>query len=178
MKKSAVYVLIVLLMASTLPLNASADASQDIPSNAVATGVHDSLVAALTHADLVTTLQGAGPFTVFAPTDDALTNFAAENGFADVQEFLTSQYIEDFVERHIAIGYMQSTDLNNGETLSALNGDEIAITAWVKLEKFTSLAPSCLKLFVSYVCFSSFVHLVSEVKSSESGSGEEFSRRI
>ena len=68
-----------------------------------------------------------GPYTVFAPTDDALTNFAAENGFADVQEFLTSQYIEDFVERHIVIGYMQSADLNNGETLSALNGDEIAI---------------------------------------------------
>ena len=68
-----------------------------------------------------------GPFTVFAPTDEALTAFATANGFANVQDFLTSQYIEDFVERHIIIGYMQSADLNNGETLLALNGDEISI---------------------------------------------------
>ena len=68
-----------------------------------------------------------GPFTVFAPTDDALTAFATANGFANVQDFLTSQYIEDFVERHIVIGYMQSSDLINGETLTALNGDEITI---------------------------------------------------
>lgn len=68
-----------------------------------------------------------GPYTVFAPTDDALTNFAAENGFGDVQELLTSQYIEDFVERHIVIGYVQSSDLNNGDVLTAMNGSAITI---------------------------------------------------
>ena len=68
-----------------------------------------------------------GPFTVFAPTDDALTNFAAANGFANVQGFLTSQYIEDFVERHIVIGYVQSTDLNVGDVLTAMNGSAITI---------------------------------------------------
>jgi uncharacterized surface protein with fasciclin (FAS1) repeats len=68
-----------------------------------------------------------GPYTVFAPTDDALTNFAAANGFANVQAFLTSQYIEDFVERHIVIGYLQSVDFNDGETLMALNAEDIPI---------------------------------------------------
>ena len=68
-----------------------------------------------------------GPYTVFAPTDDALTNFAAANGFANVQAFLTSQYIEDFVERHIVIGNLQSVDLNDGETLVALNAEDISI---------------------------------------------------
>ena len=68
-----------------------------------------------------------GPYTVFAPTDDALTNFAAANGFANVQGFLTSQYIEDFVERHIVIGYVQSTDLNDGDVLTAMNGSAITI---------------------------------------------------
>ena len=48
-----------------------ADDTQDIPTNAQNTGVHDSLVAALAHAELVSALQADGPFTVFAPTDDA-----------------------------------------------------------------------------------------------------------
>ena len=58
MNKILAFVLATLLTATVLPLSASADATQDIPSNAVASGVHDSLVAALTHADLVATLQG------------------------------------------------------------------------------------------------------------------------
>ena len=35
------------------------------------TGIHDSLVAAVIQAELLETLQGEGPFTVFAPTDQA-----------------------------------------------------------------------------------------------------------
>ena len=49
----------------------AAEESDDIPTNAQNTGDHDSLVAALTHANLVAALQGEGPFTVFAPTDAA-----------------------------------------------------------------------------------------------------------
>ena len=52
----------------------AADENEDIPTNAQNTGVHDSLVAALTQAELVATLQGDGPFTVFAPTDQAFAD--------------------------------------------------------------------------------------------------------
>ena len=51
-----------------------ADDTQDIPTNAQNTGAHDSLVAALSHAGLVSALQADGPFTVFAPTDDAFVH--------------------------------------------------------------------------------------------------------
>jgi uncharacterized surface protein with fasciclin (FAS1) repeats len=44
---------------------------------AVEAGTFETLVAALTAADLVTTLSGEGPFTVFAPTDDAFANLPA-----------------------------------------------------------------------------------------------------
>ena len=77
MKKSLVYLTLTLLIASTLPLSVNADANDDIPTNAAGTGVHDSLVAALTHVDLVTTLEGTGPFTVFAPTDEAFAALPA-----------------------------------------------------------------------------------------------------
>ena len=45
MKNALVYLTLTLLIASTLPLSVNADANDDIPTNAAATGVHDSLVA-------------------------------------------------------------------------------------------------------------------------------------
>ena len=48
------------------------DHPNDIPRTAQCTGVHDSLVAAVIQAELLETLQGEGPFTLFAPTDQAL----------------------------------------------------------------------------------------------------------
>ena len=86
MNKTLAIILVTLLTASALPLHASADATQDIPTNAAATGIHDSLVAALTHADLVATLQGTGPFTVFAPTDHAFTDAGIDLNDFDTPE--------------------------------------------------------------------------------------------
>jgi uncharacterized surface protein with fasciclin (FAS1) repeats len=56
---------------------AHAMAKQDIVDTAVAAGSFKTLAAALTAADLVTTLKGKGPFTVFAPTDEAFAKLPA-----------------------------------------------------------------------------------------------------
>ena len=66
--------LIALLLLSAIPLSVTADETKDIPTNASETQIHNSLVAALAHAELVDTLSGDGPFTVFAPTDQAFTD--------------------------------------------------------------------------------------------------------
>ncbi len=50
---------------------------KNIIENAVNSKVHTTLVAAVKAADLVTTLQGKGPFTVFAPVNDAFENLPA-----------------------------------------------------------------------------------------------------
>jgi uncharacterized surface protein with fasciclin (FAS1) repeats len=50
---------------------------KDIIDNAVNSGDHKTLVAAVKAADLVATLKGAGPFTVFAPTDEAFGKLPA-----------------------------------------------------------------------------------------------------
>lgn len=47
--------------------------SDDLLTALSATGLHDTLVSALAQADLAVTLQGVGPFTVFAPHDYAFT---------------------------------------------------------------------------------------------------------
>ena len=71
MRKTAVYLMLTLLLASSIPLIASAGPNDDIPTNAAGTGVHDTLVDAVVQAELLATLQGSGPFTLFAPTDQA-----------------------------------------------------------------------------------------------------------
>ena len=53
------------------------DKMHDIVDTAVAAGTFNTLVAAVTAADLGETLKGAGPFTVFAPSDDAFAKLPA-----------------------------------------------------------------------------------------------------
>lgn len=72
-----------------------------------------------------------GPFTVFAPTDDAINMFAATYGYVDAQSFLTSQYVDEFIERHIVIGNYMSTDLSDGQTLTSLSGELVILSIGV-----------------------------------------------
>jgi uncharacterized surface protein with fasciclin (FAS1) repeats len=111
------------LVASSLPLNVSADSSQDIPTNAAATGVHDSLVAALTHAGLVATLQGTGPFTVFAPTDQAFADAGIDLADFDTPE--ENATLSDILLHHVYSGTVYSSDLTDGMLATMVNGDNV-----------------------------------------------------
>jgi uncharacterized surface protein with fasciclin (FAS1) repeats len=96
----------------------------DIPSVAVGTGVHTALVAALTKADLVSTLQGDGPFTVFAPTDQAFTDAGIDlDSFSTDEEIAT---LADILTYHVVAGSVLSTDLEDKTTTTAVNGDSLA----------------------------------------------------
>jgi len=103
-----------------------ADDTQDIPTNAQNTGTHDSLVAALSHAGLVSALQGDGPFTVFAPTDDA---FAAAG--IDLTTFDTDEEnatLSDILLYHVVSGSVSASDVTDGMNAEALNGDDLSFT--------------------------------------------------
>ena len=62
-----------------------------------------------------------GPFTVFAPTDDAFFALAETNGFESVDALLSSQFIDDILYAHIVPGVYESVDLFNGMNLSSYN---------------------------------------------------------
>ena len=113
-------------MISVVPMNVSADKADDIPTNASNTGIHESLVAALTHADLVATLQGDGPFTVFAPTDDAFTAAGIDLSTFDTDE--ENQTLVDILTYHVVSGNVMSSDLTDGMTATALNNDDLTFT--------------------------------------------------
>lgn len=102
-----------------------AAADQDIVETAVAAGDFTTLATALDAAGLTETLQGEGPFTVFAPTDEA---FAAlpEGALDDL--LADPEALADVLTYHVVDGDVMSTDLSDGMEVEALNGDTLTIT--------------------------------------------------
>ena len=98
----------------------------DIPTTATATAIHTSLVAALTQADLVSALQADGPFTVFAPTDQAFIDAGIDLTALDTEEGKAT--LVDILTYHVYSGSVASTDVTDGLTVAMLNGDDASFT--------------------------------------------------
>jgi uncharacterized surface protein with fasciclin (FAS1) repeats len=89
-------------------------------------GSFDTLVAAVSAADLAATLSGPGPFTVFAPTDTAFAALPA--GTLDELLLPANQdQLTDILTYHVISGEVQSTDLMDGMTATTVNGEEVTI---------------------------------------------------
>lgn len=71
--------------------------------------------------------DASGPFTVFAPTDEALITFAAQNGFEDVYALLASQDMDNIVNQHIVESVYESIDLFSGLQLQAYNNEILSV---------------------------------------------------
>ncbi|MCB9531899.1 MAG: fasciclin domain-containing protein [Myxococcales bacterium] len=89
-----------------------------IPEVATDAGVFSTLLSALTAAELADDLMGEGPFTVFAPTDDA---FAALG--EGTLESLTTEQLTDILLYHVAAGNFPASAVTDGLELTMLNGD-------------------------------------------------------
>jgi transforming growth factor-beta-induced protein len=78
------------------------------------------LVAALNKAGLANTLQGAGPFTVFAPTNEAFASLLADLGISSLDD-LSAETLKPILLYHVLSGKVLSTDLTDGyvNTLSS-----------------------------------------------------------
>jgi len=84
--------------------------NKDIIANAVESADHTTLVAAVKAADLVTTLQGAGPFTVFAPTNAAFAKLPA----GTVENLLKPENkatLSKILTYHVVAGKVAAADL-------------------------------------------------------------------
>ena len=85
-----------------------------------------TLVAALTKANLVATLQGAGPFTVFAPTDAAFVALLAELGVS-AEYLLNHPQLSEILTYHVVAGKVLSSDLTDGMTPETVNDEMITV---------------------------------------------------
>lgn len=100
--------------------------SKDIVDTAVGAGSFETLVAAVQAADLVDTLKGEGPFTVFAPTDEAFA--ALPEG--TVETLLMPENKDQLVAvltYHVVPGKVMSGDLSDDMTAATVQGGDITI---------------------------------------------------
>lgn len=97
----------------------------DIPAVATSAGF-TSLVAAVTRAGLVETLQGEGPFTVFAPTDEAFSAFLSAQGVT--LEQLTPEQLQPILLYHVVPAKLYSEDVVEATSATTAQGGTIAIS--------------------------------------------------
>lgn len=100
--------------------------SMDIVDTAVGAGTFNTLVAAVQAAGLEETLRGDGPFTVFAPTDEAFA--ALPEG--TVESLLMEENLDQLVAiltYHVVPGAVMSGDLSDGMMATTVQGGEIEI---------------------------------------------------
>ncbi len=109
-------------------VQADTAASKDIVAVASTAGSFNTLVAAVKAAGLVETLQGKGPFTVFAPTDEAFAKLPA----GTVESLLKPENKEKLVAiltYHVVPGKVMAADVKTG-AVKTVNGQELAVKAW------------------------------------------------
>ena len=102
-------------------------ATKDIIDNAVNSKDHTTLVAAVKAAGLVDTLKGAGPFTVFAPTDKAFAKLPA----GTVQALLNDiPKLTAILTYHVVAGKVMAADVvtMDGKSAKTVNGAEVKIS--------------------------------------------------
>ena len=114
---------------TTLAAPAFADAhASDIVAVATEAGSFTTLLAAAEAAGLVETLQGEGPLTVFAPTDDAFA--ALPEGTVDTLLMEENQdQLVQILTLHVVPGNVMSGDLSDGMMAGSVEGSDLTITS-------------------------------------------------
>jgi len=115
---------IALTATTALATSAFAMGEKDIVDTAAEAGTFTTLLAAAEAAGLVDTLKGDGPFTVFAPTDEAfaaLPEGTVEGLLADPEALAA------ILTYHVVPGEVMSTDLSDGMMATTVNGADVII---------------------------------------------------
>src|SRR6201996_5167219 len=101
-------------------------ATKNIVENAVNSKDHTTLVAAVKAAGLVETLEGKGPFTVFAPTNAAFGKLPA--GTVDtLVKPENKATLTKILTYHVVAGKFDASDLTDGKTLKTVEGEELKV---------------------------------------------------
>ena len=124
MMKTAILALVFSFLAA--PAISRADNTKDIVDTAVADGHFKTLAKALTAAGLVDTLKGKGPFTVFAPTDEAFAKLpkGALDALLKDKKKLTA-----VLTYHVVAGKVLAADAAKLTSAKTVNGASLTITA-------------------------------------------------
>jgi uncharacterized surface protein with fasciclin (FAS1) repeats len=110
--------------AATATNTVSTMAATDIVDTAVAAGNFKTLAKALTEAGLIDTLKGAGPFTVFAPTDEAFAAVPAK----DLEALMKDKAkLKAVLTYHVVSGKVMAADVSKMTSAKTVQGTDVAV---------------------------------------------------
>merc|ERR1712056_26750 len=137
------------------PAATPAPAPPSIVDTAVANGAFTVLVEALQEAELVDALSGPGPFTVFAPTDDAFTALLqALNTTKD--ELLARTDLATILQYHVINGQVLSSDLAATQDVTTLMGESLTVTS----DGGTVMAGPATVVTADVLCSNGVIHII------------------
>jgi uncharacterized surface protein with fasciclin (FAS1) repeats len=112
-----------------LPVSAARAETKDIVDTAVGAGKFSTLVAAVKAAGLVDTLKGPGPFTVFAPTDEAFAKLP-KGTVEDLLKPENKEKLAAILTYHVVPGKVMAADIAGKKTnVKSVQGSELAVDA-------------------------------------------------
>jgi uncharacterized surface protein with fasciclin (FAS1) repeats len=119
-------VALALMMLAAAPVLAAGH-EKDIVDTAVAAGSFKTLVAAVKAAGLVETLKGKGPFTVFAPTDEAFAKLPAGT-LDDLLKPENKEKLKGILTYHVVAGKVMAKDVVKMKEAKTVNGKMLTVT--------------------------------------------------
>jgi uncharacterized surface protein with fasciclin (FAS1) repeats len=150
----AVLVISVLTFASTGSMNRMGKKS--IVETAVSAGQFKTLVTAVKAADLVEVLSGPGPFTVFAPTDDAFAKLPVGTVEALLQN---KEQLKAVLTYHVVAGKVMASDVVNLKSAATVNGQQVTI----KVKGETVMVDNAKVVMTDIECTNGVIHVIDTV---------------
>ncbi|WP_434734426.1 fasciclin domain-containing protein (plasmid) [Rhizobium sp. YTUHZ044] len=150
-----------LLVAAAITLGSSFSgvaAEKDVVETAAEAGKFKTLATALEAAGLVATLKGTGPFTVFAPTDEAFANLPA----GTVENLLkpeNKQKLTAILTYHVVAGKMMAKDVAGIDEAKSVNGKMIDVNVEGSTVKVNDAAVTAADIAAS----NGVIHVIDKV---------------
>jgi transforming growth factor-beta-induced protein len=160
MKAKIVVVSMVLFLglASSLIAACHYGMKKDIVDTAVGAGSFNTLVAAVKAADLVETLKGEGPLTVFAPTDDAFAKLPPGT-LDDLLKPENKVKLQAILTYHVVPGKVMAKDVVKVDSAKTVNGQSLSI----KVESDTVMVDNAKVVKTDIECSNGVIHVIDTV---------------
>lgn len=158
MKVKILSITVLTIFLTTTALIAGSHTKKDIIDTAVGAGSFNTLVAAVQAADLVDTLKGEGPFTVFAPTDDAFAKLPAGT-VEDLLKPENKEKLQAILTYHVVSGKVMAKDVMTLKEAETVNGEKVMVS----MEADTVMIDNAKVIQADVECSNGVIHVIDTV---------------
>ena len=158
MKSKILIIAMLTVFLSTTALIAASHTKKDIVDTAVSAGSFNTLVAAVQAAELVDTLKGEGPFTVFAPTDDAFAKLP-KGTLEDLLKPENKDKLQSILTYHVVAGKVMAKDVTTMKEAKTVNGASFMVS----MEAGSVMIDNAKVVQADIECSNGVIHVIDTV---------------